>query len=49
MSMLATAEAADHALASEMDRYVIVKSALYTSASAIRRPPERVETAAGST
>jgi hypothetical protein len=45
MNMLATAEAADHALASEMDRYVIVKSTLYTSGERDPRlPPERVET-----
>jgi hypothetical protein len=31
MNMLATAEAADHALSEAMDRLVIVKSAIYTS------------------
>ena len=41
MNMLATAEAADHAAAQEMDRYVIVKSALYTSGERDpRKPPE---------
>ena len=44
MNMLATAEAADHALAEEMDRYVVVKSAVYTSGERDpRKPPERVE------
>ena len=45
MNMLAVAEAADHALAEEMDRYVFVKSTLYTSGERDPRlPPERVET-----
>ena len=45
MNMLATAEAADHALAEEMDRYVVVKSTIYTSGERDPRlPPERVET-----
>jgi hypothetical protein len=41
MNMLATAEAADHAAAEAMDRYVIVKATLYTSGERDpREPPE---------
>jgi len=41
MNQLATAEAADHAAAEEMDRYVIVKAAIYTSGERDpRQPPE---------
>ena len=39
MNMLATAEAADHALAEEMDRYVVVKSTIYTSGERDPRLP----------
>ena len=43
--MLAKAEAADHALADEMNRFVIVKSTIYTSGERDpREPPERQET-----
>lgn len=38
-TMLARAEAADHAAAEAMDRYVIVKSALYTSGECDPRAP----------
>ena len=39
--MLAEAEAADHAAAQEMDRYVIVKATIYTSGERDpRKPPE---------
>jgi hypothetical protein len=47
MNMLATAEAADHAAAQEMDRYVIVKSALYTSGERDPRKPPEAEPARG--
>ncbi len=41
MNMLARAEAADTAAAEEMDRYVIVKSTIYTSGDRDpRKPPE---------
>jgi hypothetical protein len=41
MNMLATAEAADHAAAEAMDRYVVVKATLYTSGERDpREPPE---------
>ena len=50
MNMLATAEAADHAAAEEMDRYVIVKSTLYTSGERDpRKPPAANPRAAGCT
>jgi hypothetical protein len=39
MSMLMQAEAADHALSEEMDRFVIVKSAIYTSGERDPRAP----------
>src|ERR1700738_3544274 len=42
MTMLAKAEAADHALSEAMDRLVIVKSAIYTSGERDpREPPPR--------
>lgn len=42
INTLATAEAADHAAAEEMNKYVIVKSVLYTSGERDpREPPER--------
>jgi hypothetical protein len=45
MSMLAKAEAADHALSAAMDRLVIVKSVLYTSGERDpRKPPAREDT-----
>ena len=45
MSMLAKAEAADHALAEAMDRFVIVKSVIYTSGERDpREPPVRQDT-----
>ena len=47
MNMLATAEAADHAAAEEMDRYVIVKSVLYTSGERDPRKPPEAEPARG--
>src|SRR5690348_1365522 len=44
MTMLAKAEAADHAAAAAMDRLNIVKSAIYTSGERDpRKPPERQE------
>ena len=39
MSSLAIAEAADHALSHELDKYVIVKSAIYTSGEQDPRDP----------
>ena len=39
MSSLAIAEAADHALSEELDKYVIVKSAIYTSGEQDPRDP----------
>jgi hypothetical protein len=39
LSMLEKAEAADHALSAEMDRYVIVKAAIYTSGERDPREP----------
>jgi hypothetical protein len=45
MTMLAKAEAADHALSEEMNRFVIVKSTIYTSAERDPRlPPEHPDT-----
>ena len=44
MTTLQKAEAADHALAEEMDRLVIVKSTIYTSGSAIRESRSRGST-----
>ena len=39
MTLLAKAEAADHALSEELDRFVIVKSAIYTSGERDPREP----------
>ena len=47
MSMLAQAEAADHALGEAMDRLVIVKSAIYTSGERDPRQPPPPQDARG--
>jgi hypothetical protein len=47
MTMLARAEAADHALAEAMDRYVIVKSAIYASGERDPREPLAQQDAGG--